>query len=106
VQYSKAVYKKMKELSGKAYERELRGEMEKLAEQFQLWRDNQIDTWDLKEAVHKFHNGPARKLYGRYTDLSPEQVLPYALHKGLVAYEELPEEIIDEMRMKAGLYED
>lgn len=106
VQYSKEVYRKMRELSGKAYERELCEEMEKLAEQFQLWRDNQIDTWDLEEAVHKFHNGPARKLYTRYTDLSPEQVLPYALYKGLVAYEELPEEIVDEMKIKAGIYED
>lgn len=66
MQYSKTVYKKMRELSGKAYEKELRGELEKLAEQFQLWRDTRIDTWDLVEAVHKFHNGPAKKtLYTR-----------------------------------------
>lgn len=104
MRYSKTAYKKMKELSGKAYERELHEEMDKLAGQFQLWRDNQIDIWDLEEAVHKFHNGPSRKLYARYTDLSPEQVLPYALHKGLVSDADLPEEIADEMRMKAKVY--
>lgn len=106
MRYSKAAYKKMGELSKMAYERELRGEIEKLAEQFQLWRDNRIDIWDLEEAVHKFHNGPARKLYARYRELSSEQVLPYALHKGFVAHEDLPEEIVEEMRMKAGIYDE
>lgn len=106
VRYSKAIYKKMRELSVTAYERELRGEMEKLAEQFQLWRDNQINTWDLEEAIHKFHNGPARKLYSRYRDLAPEMILPYALNKGLVAYEDIPEEIADEMRRNARWFED
>ena len=98
--YPKAVYKKMRELSGIAYERELRREMEELYAQFQLWRENQIDTWALEKAIHKFHNGPSRKLHGRYADLPPEMVLPYALHNGLIAFEELPEEIVDEMKLR------
>ncbi|HWR07031.1 hypothetical protein [Sporomusa sp.] len=80
--------------------------MEKLAEQFILWQNNQIDIWDLEETVHKFHNGPAKELYQRYTMLSPVEVLPYALFKNLIAYEELPDAVADEMKMIASnLYE-
>lgn len=104
--FTKAVSKKMRELSNQAYERELRQELEKLAEQFLLWRDNQIDSWNLEEAIHKFHNGSARELYKWYTMSSPEEILPYALFKKIIAYEELPELIADEMKLIASnLYE-
>jgi hypothetical protein len=89
----------MRELSNRAYERELQLEMKKLAEQFKLWQDNQIDVWDLEQAVHKFHNGAARELYKRYTMLKPDEVLPYALFKNIITYEELPIEIVEEMKM-------
>jgi len=98
MKYTKAIAKKMRELASQAYERELRRELEKLAEQFKSWQDEQIDTWDLENAVHKFHNGPARELYKRYTGLSPAEVLPYALFRKLITYEELPPEIDEEMR--------
>jgi hypothetical protein len=94
----------MRELSSQAYERELRKELENLAEKFTLWQENQMDIWDLEEAIHQFHNGVARELYKHYTMLSPEQILPYALYKNIIAYEEMPEEIADEIKMMAQLY--
>lgn len=99
MRYSKAVSKKMRELSNLAYERELRLEMEVLAKQFKLWQDNQINVWDLEQAVHNFHNGAARELYKHYTMLKPAEALPYALFKNIITYEELPVEVVEEMKM-------
>ncbi len=106
MRYTKAVNKKMRELSNQAYERELRQELKKLAEQFKLWEDSQIDTWDLEQKVHKFHNGAARELYKRYDMVSPEMILPYALFKEIIMYEELPEEIVDDMKMRVSMLYD
>ncbi|MGL5514959.1 MAG: hypothetical protein ACRDBM_17230 [Sporomusa sp.] len=101
MKYSKKVKKQMRELVGIAYERELRQELEKLAAQFQLWQQSKINTFDLEHRIHQFHNGPARVLYNRYTDLPAEMVLPYALSHGLISEGECPDEIADEMRMRA-----
>ncbi|MBP2659093.1 MAG: hypothetical protein H6Q69_2125 [Firmicutes bacterium] len=104
MRHTKAISKKMRELSNQAYERELRKELENLAGKFTLWQENELGIWDLEEAIHQFHNGAARELYKRYTMTSPELVLPYALYKNIIAYEELPEEIADEIKMRTALY--
>jgi hypothetical protein len=103
MQFSKAVRKRMRELVNMAYERELRSELEKLADQFELWKETKIDTFDLAEYVHKYHNGAARELYSRYNDLAPEMILPYALKEGHISDEECPAEIVDDMRAIAIL---
>jgi hypothetical protein len=98
MQYTKAVHKQMRELANLAYERELRLELEKLAEQFQSWKENKIDAFDLEHHIHEFHNGVAREIYSRYNDLAPEMILPYALIEGLICDEECPTEILEDMR--------
>ena len=60
--------------------------------------------WDLEEAVHKFHNGLAREIYNRYTDVRPEVIVPYAVAKGLVSFEDMPQEIAEEMRYKIKFF--
>jgi len=87
--------RRLRELTGIAYERELRLDLGKLEGQFQLWKDGKVDTFELEHYIHKFHNGPARMLYSRYTDLKPEMVLPYAVTYGSISDEECPDEIID-----------
>lgn len=104
LRHTKAISKKMRELSNQAYERELRKELESLAGKFTLWQENELGIWDLEEAIHQFHNGAARELYKRYTMVSPELILPYALYNNIIAYEELPEEIADEVKMRTALY--
>jgi len=104
--YTKAVRKRLRDLVAMAYEKELSLEMEKLAGQFKLWQEGKIDVWDLEEAVHKFHNGPARKLYNRYNDVSPEVIVPYAVVRGLVSFDDIPQEIAEEMRFKIKFFKE
>lgn len=98
--YTKAVRKKLKQIVAVAYEKELQVELKLLAEQFKLWDEGKIDTWTLEESIHKYHNGPSKKLYCRYVDLPPEMVVPYALAKGLLSFEDIPDEISEDMKIK------
>ena len=102
--YSKPVKKKLRQLVSQAYEAELSSELKLLAEKFKLWEEGMIGIWDLEEAIHKFHNGTARDLYKRYSYLSPEEILPYALHKGYVIFDDVPPEALHEMQVKARFY--
>lgn len=102
--YSKVIRKRLRELVGIAYERELRLELEQLDGKFQLWHDGAIDSFELEHCIHRFHNGAARELYCRYTDVPPELVLPYALANHLIADEELPEEAFAEIKGRASLF--
>ena len=103
MEYTKAVRKQMREMATVAYERELRLELKKLAEQFQLWKEDKIDSFELETCVHNFHNGPARTIYNRYTGLQLEMILPYALKEGIICEEECPAEIVEDMRDIARL---
>ena len=98
MQYTKAIRKRMRELVGIAYERELSLELTKLEEQFKRWKIGEVDAFELSHLIHQYHNGPARVLYNRYTDVSPEMILPYALKNNLVLENECPGEIIEEMK--------
>ena len=102
--YSKPVKKKLRQLVSQAYEAELSSELKLLAEKFKLWEEGMIGIWDLEEAIHKFHNGTARDLYKRYSYLSLEKILPYALHKGYVTFDDVPPEALHEMQVKAQFY--
>lgn len=98
MRYSKSVRKRMRELVAVAYERELSRELGKLAEKFELWKEDKLDSFELSERIHKFHNGAARKIYGKYNDIEPDIALAYALIAGLISDEECPPEIVDNLR--------
>ena len=102
--YSKACYKQMRQLMFKAYEKELSLELETLSGQFQLWGKEEITAWELEDAIHQFHNGPAKKLYSRYINVPPEMILPYTLAKGIISFDNCPEEIREEMAMRTQIF--
>ena len=54
----------MRKLAALAYERKLDKVLEALEKGFKRWRKNKITAFELSEIIHKFHNGPARDLWG------------------------------------------
>lgn len=94
----------MRQLVIQAYEKELSSELKILSGQFQLWRKEKITAWELEDSIHKFHNGPAQKLYSRYINVPPEMILPYALAKGIICLDACPEEIREEMAMRVQMF--
>ncbi|MBK9015875.1 MAG: hypothetical protein IPM82_18440 [Saprospiraceae bacterium] len=62
-EYTKNVKRKIRELAGLLYERELNEEIIKLDEHFEVWRKGELSPFDLAEKIHHFHQHPARELY-------------------------------------------
>lgn len=93
----KKMKRKVRELCGIAYERELRRHLDVLFNQFFEWSKGTLSTWDLVDAIHKFHDGDARKLYGFYQKPS-EFIVARAVSEKLLELSDVPEELRDTIR--------
>ena len=91
-EYTKATKLKMRELLSLAYGRELSEHLQELAVHFDDWKNKKITPWDLTELIHKFHNGPARKLFNLYDKLSMV-VLARAVTNKYLSRDEIPDNI-------------
>lgn len=90
---SKAVKRKLRDLVGVAYGRELAGELAKLEKQFVRWRAGEIDPFELNDLVHRFHDGASRELYKQYTNSDLEWAAASAIMRGVVSEEEAGPEV-------------
>jgi hypothetical protein len=93
-EFTKRQRKLFRELAAKAHERDVRRHLEKLHAEFERWREGEIETWDLTDAIHRFHNGPDRKLFGMYNTRGMAHIIvARAVAAGLLNEEEVAAEI-------------
>jgi hypothetical protein len=90
--------RQIRELAALAHERELGRELGEVEAEFGRWRRGEMDAHALTDAIHKFHNGPARKLYSLYTGDMLEVVVASAIARGVVTEDEAPPEIMKVLR--------
>lgn len=62
----KALKREIQELGGVLHERLLAVELRKLDAEFARWRTGELDAIELSTLIHKFHEGPPRKLWLRF----------------------------------------
>ena len=97
-EWTKSQRRLLRELSGKAYDRELARELGALETDFLRWRRGEIDVHKLSEQIHRFHNGPARQLYLDYTGTHLELSVGAALGRGVLTEEEATPEILEALK--------
>ena len=99
------INKALHEYAGVAYEAELRKELEALSAKFDEWKSNQIDSHELTEAIHRFHNGPARDLYKKYNNVPLDLVVAHAIVTGLLDRDKIPAEVLGYLGNAIAFYE-
>lgn len=93
--YPKSIRRKLRELAGIAYQRELDTELKSLKEKFNDWENGKIDCFELSEHIHKFHNGLSLEIWKKYNNLTPDMTVPDAVALGILERNEIPEEILN-----------
>ena len=84
----------MRSLVGIAHEIELRRALEKLYGNFEEWKSGGIDSFELSDQIHKFHDGPNRDIYLRYTIKLDRRILvQQALEEGTLQKAAVPKEV-------------
>jgi hypothetical protein len=84
MQTTKRTRREIRELAAKAEELELRAALRPLADDFKRWEIGEIDSFDLKNLIHRFHQGPARDIYVHYDTNHPEPQVAGAIASGLL----------------------
>lgn len=91
----KPIKRAMRSLCGVAQEAELRQALSDLSREFDHWKASRIDSFELADRIHKFHHGPNREIYVRYTSRLP---LPFlirrAIDEGLIQRDSIPENVL------------
>src|SRR5260370_41005087 len=93
----KPVKKQLWELVSTAHEAALRQALSKLGEDFERWRHSEINSFELAERIHKFHDGPAREIYKQFA-YARNADLPiltaFGIATNLIDRRTVPEEIL------------
>jgi len=66
--------------------------LEELDAQFQEWRTGEIESSELLQAIHEFHQHQSRQLWSRYQALKEPEIVARGLALGLLE-ESVPEEL-------------
>jgi len=95
----------MRELAGSAHEEELRQELLRLSSDFDQWKVASLDSFELSDRIHAFHNGAARELFNRYTGGMLEITVAHAIARGILPRDEVPPAVLAALARHLALYE-
>jgi hypothetical protein len=97
-EWTKSQRRVLRELAARAYDRELTRELGAIETDFVRWRRGEIDVHALSEQIHRFHNGPARRLYLDYTGSHLELAVGAAIGRGILTEAEATPEILQALK--------
>ena len=101
---AKANKRKLRELARLAYARELGVELSKLEMEFTKWRSGSIDSFELSDRIHRFHDGVSRDLYVLYDRLPPSHSVARALALQVLKESEVSSEILKALERSLEFY--
>ena len=93
-QIPKHIRRAIRELAGRAYDAELSQELATLEGEFTRWRRGEITAFDLSEAIHRFHDGPARELYLTYSQPHASAAVAAAIHAGILDRKQIAPDVL------------
>ena len=100
--FTKAQRRRLRELGGMAYERELSAELSNLEREFRRWRAGEIDAHELSDRIHRFYQGPAQNLFLKYEHSNLDFAVADAIHRGLITEEEAGTDGMEMLRIHLG----
>ena len=94
--------RRLQELGQIAYERDLSSELTRLEREFRRWRAGEINVFEVSEAIHRFHQGPAQELFGMYTGAQAELAVAGAINRGTISREEAGPNVVQVLERLLG----
>jgi len=95
-QIPKPIKKALRRLADEAYEIELGRALAELHEQFGRWERGEASAFDLEAAIHRFHQGPARELWNRFSENAIlEMVVAHAITEGTLDRAKIDRQVLE-----------
>jgi len=105
VELSKKEKRELRVLVGECYEVHLSDLLENLYEDFQKWGGKYIDTFELTDRIHEFHDKKARELYGMYVLSPPEVAIIYALRNKIIGKDGIDKNLFNKLNINQDIAE-
>ena len=103
-EFSKSERQQLRDLAERVYEVEAHRLLEELDAEFTRWRSKDCSSWDLIEAIHKFHQHKARDLWSTYRVLDPDDLVARGIAFGFIGAEALPAPIHEKLQRSIAGY--
>ncbi|MCL7489601.1 MAG: hypothetical protein M8357_15655 [Desulfobulbaceae bacterium] len=95
----KSTKKRLKQLTAIAHGRELTAALKELRPSFGDWQDGEIDSFELNDRIHTFHQETSREIWKRYIPGTPSGMqVARALALGFLTEEEVGQELVEKLR--------
>jgi hypothetical protein len=104
--YTKKERAELRRLAGDVYEWELGREMKPLEESFRKWREGEILSSELSDAIHEFHQHAAREIWSMYQRLKPASIVARGLVMGALSEEAISPGLREKMVALSQHYKD
>lgn len=62
----KEIKQEIRQLAARVHERALAEELARLEGEFGRWRAGELDPFEVEASIHRFHEGPARRLWNSF----------------------------------------
>ena len=95
----------LREYAARAHEAELHQALVPLAEAFKRWERGELDSFELNDLIHRFHQGASREVYVRYVTRDYEPALAHAIATGLIDRTGVPAGVMDHLARLIELFE-
>jgi hypothetical protein len=93
LQLNKKLKRRLRELAGIAYERELRAALKPVEQALADMHAGKCDAFAVSEVIHQFHQKPARDLWVQYNQMEADFSVSAALLDNIISPEEIPAEV-------------
>jgi hypothetical protein len=104
LEFTKSEYRALRDLVPDVADAEARIELASLDQDFQRWRDRQIDSQSLIEAIHVFHQHGARQLYSLYGALDAAEAVARGVALGFIDEARLASELRAKLERRITAY--
>jgi hypothetical protein len=102
----KRVKRALRELAAEAHDLELRSALLPLAEVFEAWKLGKVSGDAVVEAIHAFHQGPARELYVKYERRYIYTSVARAIATGILSREKVPPDVLAHLARTIEVFAD
>lgn len=94
----------LRNLADRAHIREIEEHLRVLGSMFDDWKDQQIKTGDLHNAVHDFYRGPSSRLLSIYSTIQPILLVGRALAREILDPDEIPSGLNEKLGSAVDFY--
>lgn len=102
---TKAVKRALRELAARAHGEALRRALLPVSAAFDEWKAGKLESGDLAQVIHEFHDGPARELFKFYNG-DHMWAVSYAIAHGVIPRDAVPPEVLDYCRIAIERFEE